>query len=420
MIARAIRCAVAAASVAIGAGARAAIQPDPLDFTAPYVPPPVASGAVHPLTDVGLYDSLPGATRRVYLDFVGETNYDWNGASPGVTPAYDIDGDPTTFSDQELSNIHEIWQRVAEKYSIFNINVTTVDPIVYNHLETTKLVIGGDGTNGQSTYWAGGKYGGISYVGGFGNPTLPNIGYVFSGNLGNGNAKYVAEASAHEAGHTFGLVHQAVWSGTTKLFEYNPGTAAKAPIMGRSYDSVRGLWWRGTDDIWYNRIQADLDNILGEDNGGITFRDDDHGNDIAHATHVNSVGGVLSAAGIIETMPDKDYFSFDTTGGNASFEVDPFSPGGMLDASLWLYRDDGTLIASSVTTNLSESLTATLAAGTYDIVVGGAGNYGDLGQYTLMGDLNVVPEPASLLVLLSATPLLRIRRRSVRNRFSRL
>ena len=46
----------------------------------------------------------------VFLDFDGDTTPTWGPYAPGTTPAYDIDGDPTNFSDQELANIHQIWQ----------------------------------------------------------------------------------------------------------------------------------------------------------------------------------------------------------------------------------------------------------------------------------------------------------------------
>ena len=176
--------------------------------------------------------------------------------------------------------------------------------------------------------------------------------------------------------------------------------------MGRSYESARGLWWKGTSSILWNQIQDDIDVV----NGVLGFRDDDHGNDTASATPLSIVSNTLSAAGIIENMPDRDWFSFTTDGGGAAFNVNPFSPGGMLDASLYLYNADGTLIASSATTNLSESLTLTLTAGTYDVVVGGAGRYGDIGQYTLEGTFGLVPEPASIASLFLLVAFARRRR----------
>src|ERR1043165_3350316 len=74
------------------------------------------------------YSSRPGAAYTLYLDFGGFTySGTRNGLTPGVTPAYSVDGDVTSFSALELSNIQQIWSRVATQYAPFNINVTTVD-----------------------------------------------------------------------------------------------------------------------------------------------------------------------------------------------------------------------------------------------------------------------------------------------------
>jgi serralysin len=399
---RALAATAVIAAAVLSAVARAGgVSPDPLEITFPYAPPVPSAGAPHPLSSIPAYDSFPGAHAKVFLEFAGEQNYDWNGYTPGVTPAYDVDGDPTTFSDLELANIHEIWQRVSEKYSPFNVDVTTADPGNLNHLETTKIVIGGDGKNGQSTYWAGGRYGGIAWPGSFSN-ALPNTSYVFSGNLANGTVKYVAEASAHEAGHTFGLQHQSVWNGPTKVAEYNPGTALSAPIMGRSYDAARGVWWEGTS-IYYTQIQNDL--TIASTTNAFGFRHDDHG-DLASPDPLSvDADHLASAAGVIQWPFDRDAFSFTTTGGLAQLTVTPFSPGGMLDASLFLYRADGTLVASSATASFDETVAAFLPAGNYDLVVASAGQMGDLGQYTIEG--TTVPEPAVIgvaVLLLGMVP----------------
>ena len=77
---------------------------------------------------VPAYSSLPGVPATLYLDFNGDFTPSFGPYSNITTPAYDIDGNTSSFSTQELSNIQHIWSGVAEKYSPFNINVTTVDP----------------------------------------------------------------------------------------------------------------------------------------------------------------------------------------------------------------------------------------------------------------------------------------------------
>src|SRR5215469_6320685 len=86
------------------------------------------SGSLSPLNSIPALNSDPGAPHTLYLDFHGEPSEYWGLQTVPATPAYDVDGDPTTFSSQELANIQEIWSRVAEAFSPFNVNVTTVDP----------------------------------------------------------------------------------------------------------------------------------------------------------------------------------------------------------------------------------------------------------------------------------------------------
>src|SRR5258706_9219718 len=113
---------------------------------------PAAAGVA--LSSVPALSSHPTAYAKLYLDFNGDTTNTWGSYSPSTTPAYDTDGDPTTFSDAELASMREIFNRVAEKYSPLNVDVTTVDPGNLNNGQTEKVVIGGGGA------WLGGQAGG--------------------------------------------------------------------------------------------------------------------------------------------------------------------------------------------------------------------------------------------------------------------
>src|SRR5208283_5255404 len=117
------------------------------------------------------------------LNFDGDNVPSWLGYSPGTVPAFT--GTSTT--------ITEIWQIVAENYSPFNINVTTVQPASG---EVSQIDIGGNGS------WTGGTYGGIAQVGGMtgSSPSNPVRGFVFPDNLGSGYYWYVADGATHESG----------------------------------------------------------------------------------------------------------------------------------------------------------------------------------------------------------------------------
>src|SRR5437870_1404559 len=272
------------------------------------------SGATVPVSvsAVPVLHSNSGATAKLYLDFSGSSDPTWGTYNPGTTPAYSQDTDTTTFSDAEIASMREIWARVAEKYSPFNIDVTTQNPGNLSDRVTQKVVFGGDGA------WLGAQAGGVSYVGAFYN-TAPNVSFVFTDNLAAGNAKYSSEAAAHEAGHAFGLQHQGTWSGGTLTNEYNPGTAAAAPIMGNSYSSTRGLWWIGTPSSSATATQDDMAVISGSNNG-FGYRPDAVGNSITAALSLGS-NTSFTASGIIERTTDADYFSFITTGGDVTLNA---------------------------------------------------------------------------------------------------
>ncbi|MDB5319707.1 MAG: peptidase domain protein [Phycisphaerales bacterium] len=341
--------------------------------------------------------SHPGSTVKVYLDFTGAPAQAWGSFNATQTPAYDTDGDETSFSATELDQIREVWSRVAEKYSPFNVDVTTVDPGTYPYFQVARVVIGGDGA------WAGGVYGGYSYVNGFVGSTS-NTAWVYPKNLGKGRPKYVAEAAAHEAGHLFGLTHQSAYNSFgTKIDEYrggrDPSTPDSAdPIMGFSYYAARGVWAVGQSADGAGSIQNDLD-ILSRSYNGFGYRADDHGNSRLTADLLNVIDGTnATGAGVIETSTDADYFKFSSAGGMVNFAADvaPFGP--TLDLALSLTDADGNVLASSDTASLGETISAIVPAGDYYLAVSSHGAYGDIGQYTISG--SVVPEPGTVAVVL--------------------
>ncbi len=352
------------------------------------VPPPAVSGALHALSEVPQLSSRPGAPARVYLEFRGVDPMLWGHANVPATPAYDVDSDAATFSDTEMRNIYEVWGRVAEKYSPFNVDVTTVDPGTYNWGQTVRVVIGGNST------WAGGVYGGYGYVNGFTGPD-PNTVFVFPKNLGGGLPKYVAEAAAHEAGHAFGLQHQAAYSATgAQITEYNRGTDATAPIMGFSYYAQRGLWWDGPTQQGTAYEQNDL-NIINSVLNGFHYAPDDY---VGVAELTAGVDGVATKAGVIEQMADSDTFHFHSDGGLVQLTANVADYGAMLDLSLKLTDAQGAELAFADTASLGESVSAMVPAGDYFLTVASHGGYGDIGQYSITGTL--VPEPGSAAVLL--------------------
>ncbi|MCP9861413.1 zinc-dependent metalloprotease family protein [Cyanobium sp. Cruz-8H5] len=394
---------------------------------------------------VPAFSSRPQATAKLFLDFDGiafEGTWGNTGRAPGVVPAYANDGNTSSFTASELNSISEIYQRVAEAFSPFNVDVTTVDPGTPTAGQSVRIVIGGNNA------WYGGG-GGVAYIASY---TYANYSFgtawVFPDNLGGGNPKFVADATIHEAGHTFGLYHQQQRNADgTLVSEYRSAEndAISAPNMGVAYYRDRGVWSNGTIGYENNQFinQDDLAQLgssasspynhprLGTGYAnGFGLRADDFGGSIAGATPLpNSPGEsifsspgprVLSISGVIERVTDVDMFSFSVFGGDVTIRVDNAPFGAMLDARLLLYNSTGALLASvdpAISTStaglgLDAWWTGPLDAGLYYVGVGSAGNYGDVGQYTLsiMLPFATVPEPASAAIALSVLPLLCRRR----------
>ncbi|MBR5160249.1 MAG: hypothetical protein IKW80_01375, partial [Thermoguttaceae bacterium] len=135
--------------------------------------------------------SNPDSKYTIYLDFTGHTavGTSWNGGAEVVTPAYD--------SNYDL--IYEVWQRVAEDFMPWDVNVTTIEPEDCAQAGVLRVCIGGSWSD-----WYGQSAGGVAFLGSF-TWDSDTPAYVFADNLGS--AKSIAEAASHEIGHTFGLGH---------------------------------------------------------------------------------------------------------------------------------------------------------------------------------------------------------------------
>ena len=301
------------------------------------------------------------------MDFDGDAPSRWFSYNVPQTPAYSRDTDTTTFNDGELTDIRRIWERISEKFSPFDVNVTTVDPGNLDDRRTLRAVIGGDGA------WAGGGYAGMAQVGGFYEQALPNTVYVFEDRLGNGDPSPVAETVAHEAGHGFGLEHPAA-----------AGNASWAPIMSYTLNAQRRTWWSGPNA--HGDVQDDMAVLAGwPPDMGLGYRADDHGSGTGAATVLATSGSTVTGSGVITETVDTDWFSFATGTGAVSLTVHVAQYGAMLDAKLELRNAAGNLVTSADNASLGETVSASVAAGTYYLVVLSHGSYGDVGQYSVSG-----------------------------------
>ncbi len=357
----------------------------------------VAAAVSYPLDQTFFLHSRPGCKRIIYLDFNGHvlTGTAWNagyaGGQPINCPPFDFEGGPSVFTSNELTAIQQIWQRVAEDYAIFDVDVTTQD---MGEAALTRSS-SSDEYYGMrvlispiSSYF--GNYGGIAYVGAFndvGDYYKPAL--VFPENLGPNGVKYVAECSAHEAGHTVGLSHDGTTTGDEYYRGYGSGVTSWAPIMGASYDRNVTQWSKGEYD-YANNQEDDLAIIASY----LGYRPDDHGNDAATAT-VLPAGSQLNASGVIEQNTDMDVFAFSTGAGPITINLNPATLSPNLDILAELFNSVGSLLASSnPSSSLSASFSMSVPAGKYYLRVRGTGyatpttgysSYDSLGQYTITG-----------------------------------
>ena len=351
-----------------------------------------ADVAAAPLSSLPQLHSNSGASAKLFLDFDGHFESFWGGHNNVNTPAFDQDGNRSSFSDGELAAIREIWARVAEDYAPFNIDVTTVDPGNQTDRVTAVIAIGGNYSD-----WYGGSAGGVAFVGGFAS-TSSNVGYVFEDALGS-NAKYVAEAAAHEAGHLFGLRHQSVWSGTTLVETYNNGDGDWAPLMGSSYAASRSTWHNGPTNLGPTTFQDDVAIISGSNNA-FGYKADDHASTTAAAGALPVSGSAVSVSGLIHHTSDVDVWKFTTGGGSVNLALGVAEQGANLDSILELRDGSGNLVAGgNSTSSFGASLSANVGAGTFYVLAKSSGQYGSLGQYTITGSLpgttNPPPPPPS-------------------------
>ncbi|BFM39753.1 Calx-beta domain-containing protein [Synechocystis sp. LKSZ1] len=395
---------------------------------------PAVAMATTSLANTFFLHSKPTATKTIYLDFNGHTlpaNTAWtnseNGGNAINAPAWSLDSDPA-FNDTELARIQAIWQRVAEDFAPFDVNVTT-QLLSEDYLTRSSSSDQVYGTRALispiSSYF--GNYGGIAYVDVFdsvGDYYKPAL--VFPENLGNGE-KNIAEAITHEVGHNLGLDHD----GTPTDGYYSghgSGATGWAPIMGVGYYQPLSQWSKG-EYVNANNLEDDL-NIITTQNG-FSYRSDDFGNTLATASLLSVSNLNINQFGLIERSTDQDWFQFSTGTGDINLAINPITqtyiynngnysieyltpPSGSSNLDIWagIYDTNGQLLFQSnpvdlLTANFSNVF---LNAGTYYLAIDGVGkgdlttgysDYGSLGQYYITG--NLVQPVANAAILVSPT-----------------
>jgi hypothetical protein len=356
------------AGAALPDGPQSAPQFHPVNF-----PLPAEVNGIIPL------QSLPEAEGVIYLDFDGESGpfEGWPQVARDAAPA-----------GVNTLQIKEIWQRVAEDFQAFNLNITTDRRVFDNAGETSRIHVIITPTRDASP-----DSGGVALLQSF-NWAGDTVCWAFG--LSGKNA---AEVISHEVGHTLGLSHDGRWN---PLEEYYAGQGSGeigwAPVMGVGYYQNITQWSRG-EYASANNQEDDL-SIIVNNNNTVDYRTDLTPNSYPSAQYLDILPDfTVSNEGIIETRSDEDAWRFQSNGGEASLMAKPVSSGPNLDIMAEILTSEGSLVASSNPGNaLSATVTANLPAGDYILRVSGVGvgnpmgpgysDYGSLGGYLISGSVS--------------------------------
>ena len=290
--------------------------------------------------------SRPGAPYTIYINVAG-FNYSgsWSDGElglPGFTPSVGDVAATGTFDSMQVSEIKNIWSRMAQSYIGFNVNVTTVDPAIaagqagtdalrqayYDatpnlmHTVVGSQVRGGGyitGANPLGKWYSTGADGvsGLGVVAGVAASSGNHTNWMFTeAQQGAGfiNGDYIGAISAHENGHAFGLSHQGDWTGTTKVNEYTNGDAVGdsttpgtyVAIIGNASDRQRVAWRVGDTSQDGQTVVNDVKRMLAVNTAAV-------GNGAANLHLINAgIGHSLATATPLPIIGDNVDFNIAT------------------------------------------------------------------------------------------------------------
>jgi len=347
----------------------------------------VARKAVAAAITVPVINTRPGARGIIYVDFDGEsvTDPDWNG---GRT----INAAPMNFTAEEVAQVLAI---SSQDFAPFDVTFTT-DRALYDATPAgarMRVIV-------TPTDTAAPGSGGVAYINswsraGTGGFKTDAVCWVF-----NQSVRSVAEALSHELGHTLGLNHDGQTNGREYYTGHGGGLTTPtswAPIMGVGYSRSLVQWSKGEYTL-ANNTEDDLA-IIARPANKFGYLQSEMLNG---AKSLSMNGNTFQDTGLLRNQDSVDSYSFTTTGGIFTASVLPEAADTDLDAKLELQDAIGnTLQLADAPAVLGAALNKTLAAGSYQLVVRGAGTgikpaggystgysaYGSAGRYVLSGSI---------------------------------
>ena len=247
--------------------------------------------------------SQPAAAHILYLDFDGYRNstYEQGTTCQGHAsqtlnidiPAFDLNTDPSSFDAAENAFIRDVWERISEDFSPFDVDVTTVRPSAewLRPGRGIRVVVGG-APDHLNHIGAGNDRRGIASL-------RENTALVVARFNGPRTARSIAQTASHEAGHLF-----AAWTGLTHIGmnmshygrAHNVTQSERTQILGLHTDDFptvkRDIWWAHDPvllgqrifDTACNRLPVPRDIVGPQEDVAILMaalhlRKDDHGGD---------------------------------------------------------------------------------------------------------------------------------------------
>ena len=381
----------------IGVGSPSAPEPlDPSDGgTVARAPRAAGTTPVH--------SSKPGATSVLYLDFEGGT----------ITQTFYNSGRAVTYESagMDTNQMTSLWSQVAEDFSPFDVNVTTVRSTYTNATVGRRMRIIMAKTSWEPTnkngfaafgafpnaggYWSERNkvrtnsgadsnvpsyFGATPYPSGQG-PTMAAI--IFPSDMVcwafgtplirplekkvSAQVNWFARVATHELGHTLGLLHDSSLTTGGAYTEYYGGHGSGVdkwnPMMGYMYDSL-AQWSRGEYTDAFNNgwgtlpggaraFQDDLAIIGASVSGGTGngLLADDKGDTAGTAALLTiGAGGVVNDSGLIHVGTDADNFRIPVAATSAVIDLTIMAAGEdpNLDLYVELQNASGTALTSSV------------------------------------------------------------------------
>ena len=386
-----------------------AVAPQTSTFT---VTPPVVTAA-----SVFQLHSRPGAARVLYLDFNGHSipanvGYLWDFTVPYVTPAFQLAGTSTVLDQRNLNVIRDIWLRVSDDFSAWDIDVTTEQPLPT--AQGQRCVIGGSSVDfflaldGSDGTYVGGVASPYSFGGAF-YDTAPTSAYLDGNDSPNfvfidfglksispttTNNAIIAACVSHEVGHTLGLAHwgesKALGAKSDKGYTTGhtvtglTGVTTTCAIMGNSglvgwpNACMLNQWSRGD----YPYAKAATSDGTQDDIAVISLLAspltsvglDDHGDTLLTATSLGNANtitldGVIASSGDVDLIKIVAAKGMLTVGGVVSYSRPDLKLG------ISLLNSSGVALAKSYTTSvMGNSVAYSIpSTGTYYIKVNGVG-----------------------------------------------